>query len=62
MKGMDQLVFNVRALDNKGVCESSTLITTDLDEAISKCRSLLSDPARKWVIVADTENECVKFE
>lgn len=54
MKGME-LTYNVRALDDLGVGESSTLETKDLDEAIITCQSLLKDPFKKFVIVATSE-------
>ena len=58
MKNPD-LVFNIRALDDSGVCESSTLETKNLKEAIGTCQDLLNDPLKKWVIVAylDSEDE-----
>ncbi|UCH88522.1 MAG: hypothetical protein JSV49_09720 [Thermoplasmata archaeon] len=56
MKEID-LIFNVRALDNQGVSESSTLETKNLDEAILTCQSLLNDHQKKWIIIGYCDNE-----
>ena len=52
-----ELTFNVRALDNLGVCASSDLETKNLDEAIITCLNLMNAQKQKWVIVATSEDE-----
>ena len=57
LKGME-LTFNLRELDERGVCEESEFETKNLEEAITTLKSLLSDPEhKKWVIVATSEDE-----